>query len=1042
MPTPRLSDDNEADLAYYRMLRRGRQITAAQYAREKRRIINKQLRENDAADELARQRRLEQREREKRAAREAATLAKRTFVMTQNYGKETLVWRPKTGMYERISLSELDDFTMTQTLIRRTGERRRDFDKRARQVARELLEKKMAEFEEAGSTLTVIKPGAFSLHQPEPARQGMTRVKPWAYENSDFYSLVDEGRCVPRTLHQLYPKYSYDRIVASLFPDGDDDKPCLAEWVLNFCVKKDITCLGCDENYDILVGEETGVPIEYYSANRHHAPLYFVQKDNHMYIMDRKKGLELANSRKNSRKVVKETVAVPRTIVYCEDDVEIDFTVENTEYVLSSRRVLREHHGEYLRRYHSIPKHEFGISGKNAISLKSFSWGKNNKARFEPHYKLVRFLAQKLGCSDSVKSISDRYLEQCLGDIPRSFLNDEVMNCFLTWPQRQHFAHRYTLEVWRNNFLPRRTEQSIDMNKQYTSILWNPPHPWLVMDMLSIPQPYSGLIGDAMYFVVTTNMMPAKGNGWYSRVLVEYLIAKNIPHEILYEIRPAKVLPTNYFTAFVDTVMKDVPDAFKHITNTACGSLNIHAKKRAVVRSTLVKAEALEPCFTQGALLISFPAGDETIYANAKIHSELIYENNMPMYSQILDTAAVLLATKIAELEDMGCKIRSYNTDSITFAHTSVYELPPNQQALGGWKTEEVKEYTGMCQFKPNNQMYYPPTYEFQEDVTDKEVDVLAWLKGKSAFVSAPAGYGKTWWVQKFVETVGVDDCCILAYTNMAACNIGGTTLHKTFQINLDEYKGARSLASVMGDKQYLIVEEISQLPVAMYKLLEEASRAGKYILALGDLKQILPVGETRDCLPLLTRLCKNRLTLTTYRRGDMELLESLNCVRNRESVPFDNVEKGQLYFCSTKAMRNLLNEREISKVKKGYWDLPANDNLRRIFVGMPLRSTRTARDKTMMNGERWVIQKITQEWVVVSSLIREMVLEIPFHEIHRDFVPGFAMTIHSSQGLTISEPYTVYLDPSKFCADDIWRMLYTATSRARTKSQVGVVYQ
>jgi hypothetical protein len=491
----------------------------------------------------------------------------------------------------------------------------------------------------------------------------------------------------------------------------------------------------------------------------------------------------------------------------------------------------------------------------------------------------------------------------------------------------------------------------------------------------------------------------------------------------------------------VDTVMKEVPEGFKHITNTACGSLNIHEKKRAVVRATAVKAECVERCFTNGSLMTSFEAGDETIYCNARIEKETLFENNMPMYSQILDTAAVFLATKIKELEKQGCRIRSYNTDSITFAHTEVIKLSANQPALGGWKTEPVKPLTIVCMRKPNNDMYYPPDYVFESDVTEDEVDGVAFLRDKSCFVSAPAGYGKTWLVQKFMESVGEENCCVVAYTNIAATNIGGTTLHKALKINLDDTKGALSIASVMGDKKYLIVEEISQLPVAMYKNLEEARQEGKHLLVLGDLKQILPVGETRDCLPLLTHLCKNRLTLTTYRRGDDELLESLNQVRARESVPFESVEKGNLYFCSTKAMRDILNERELSKVKRGYWDLPSNDNLRRIFEGMPVRSIRTSKDGTIMNGERWVIQKISQDYVVISSMIREMVLEIPFHEIHRDFVPGFAMTIHSSQGLTISEPYTVYLDPSKFSEDDIWRMLYTATSRARTKSQVGVIY-
>jgi hypothetical protein len=138
--------------------------------------------------------------------------------------------------------------------------------------------------------------------ESQVATVGMTRVKPWAYENSGFYSIAEEGKCVPKSLALLYPKRKYESIVKTLFPDGDDSQPCLAEWVYNWAVKNDITCLGCDENYNILKGEETGVPIEYYSENRNSKALYFVQKDNHFYIMDKEKALAIVRSNSKSFK--------------------------------------------------------------------------------------------------------------------------------------------------------------------------------------------------------------------------------------------------------------------------------------------------------------------------------------------------------------------------------------------------------------------------------------------------------------------------------------------------------------------------------------------------------------------------------------------------------------------------------------------------------------------------------------------------------------------------------------------------------------------
>ena len=182
---------------------------------------------------------------------------------------------------------------------------------------------------------------------------------------------------------------------------------------------------------------------------------------------------------------------------------------------------------------------------------------------------------------------------------------------------------------------------------------------------------------------------------------------------------------------------------------------------------------------------------------------------------------------------------------------------------------------------------------------------------------------------------------------------------------------------------------------------------------------------------------------LTKYKRGDAELLNALIKVRERKGVPFERVEKGELHFCFTKTMRDKINEREIMKVKKGYFNLVANENLKRIYVGMPLRSTITKADGSMLNGERWVIKDIDDDIVKLQSLIRpDTELFVEQQEIHKTFLPGYAMTIHSSQGLTIKEPYTVHIEgATAFSKEEMWRMIYTAVSRSCKKDQVGVVY-
>lgn len=1034
-------EDLETDLQSILLFRRRKMITKAAYAAQKKKLSSRQEKAisklNDTKQELK-------------------DLKNRTYVLTQDYKRDKLAFT--FGGKYRVIPEATSTHTHTEKIVRHKGESMPAFLRRANKRGREAVVAMDTDMGEGGETIFQHSAtGGASVSAGGGGGMGMSRTKPWAYENSGFYSIAEEGKCVPNSLKQIYPKKTYDYFVRNLFPNADDSVPCLAEWIYNWAVKSDITILGCDEFYQVLKGEETGVPIEYYSKNKNMAALYFVKKDTHFYVMERKKALSIVRSRANSIKMKKEEeVKVERVKVFLEEDLkEIDFKEQkNKHLIVRHPSYVKSYLIEYMRMFHTVPKMQFGVRGESSIFLKSFCFGENNKLSFDPHFNTVKVVSEKLDIPiDSMRAISDEYALKTVGVVPKSFMNNKVMDIFLKWRQRQHFAHLpYSPSSWNK---VKGVEQTWDMNKQYTSILRNSKMNWLLFDMFSVPVPYSGIVGDAYYFIETSNTMPCKGNGWYSRIIAEYLIKNEIEHQILYEIKAVKTLKPDFFAPFVDKVMADVPDGFKFITNTFCGALNTHDKKSASVQATTEKAVVIEKCLTKGALMCKFEVEDETIFCAATIKSEVLSENNMPIYSQILDSAAVLLAEGIKHLEAKGCSIRSYNTDSITFKHPSTLEIDLPTCMLGGWKTEESKPFEYQVKPMCKTDKFYVSEYSFVEDLKEDDFDlyveggatmrcsIVDYLKVASCFVEAPAGYGKSWIAERVIEGIGADKCCVLGYTNIAANNIGGSTFHKTFKISIDDYKGSFSIKDIMKDRDVLIVDEISQVPSKLYKIVEDCKKLGKRVLIFGDLKQILPIGEESDGLTMLKILCENRIVLTKYKRGDAELLAALTKVRERKTVPFDLVEKGELHFCFTKTMRDKINEREMMKVKKGYFDLVANDNLKRIYVGMPLRSTITKANDSMLNGERWVIEKIDDEIVFLKSLIRaDVSLAVEMSSIHKSFLPGYAMTIHSSQGLTIKEPYTVHIEErTAFSKEEMWRMIYTAVSRSCKKEQVGLVF-
>ena len=1045
-------EDLETELQSLLYYRRSKLITKSVYDRQKKKLQGQLEKVEDRLADI----RAAAKRKATEAAKKAADLAKRTYVLTQEYDKQKFVFdtSKKWGGEYRPVPSVEGSLTYTTTIVRRPGESLPQLQMRANKIGREAVYDMDSDMGD-GTGDTILKhttSGGASLSQGGGGGMGMTRLKPWAYENSGFYSIAEEGKCVPNSLKQIYPKYDYDYIVRGLFPDGDDSIPCLAEWVYNWAVKKDITVIGCDELYNILKGEETGVPIEYYSRNGNHKALYFVQKDNHFYVMNREKALSIVRSRSNSIKAKKEEEKpVERTKIFIEQDLnEIDFpSYKNTHIIVRNVGDVKSYLINYMNKFHAVPKLQFDVRGQNTIYLKSFVFGDNNKLSYEPHFNTVKKLSEKLNIPiNSMREISQEYALQTIGIMPKSFMNNTVMNLFQKWKQRQHFAHLVKPSEWEN---VEGVEQTWDMNKQYTNILRNNPNKWLLFDMFSLPTEYSGTISDAYYFIETRNTMPCKGNGWYSRIIAEYLIENQIDHTITYEIKASRTLVKDFFQKFVDKVMQDAPDSFKYITNTFCGALNTHDKKSVAIQATVDKSLVIQKCLSKGAVMCKFEIGKENIYCAATIKEDLLFENNMPMYSQILDTAAVQLATAIKHLEAKGCVIRSYNTDSITFKHPETLEIDLSKEVLGGWKSEEPKPHEHEVLPKIDRNIFVSEPYEFKQDKTESEEfdveKIIEFLKTNSCFVSAPAGFGKSWIAERVIEAEGVDKCCVLGYTNIAANNIGGSTFHKTFKISIDDYKGSYSIKELMKDKNLLVIDEISQVPSKMYKIIEEVRKLEKRVLIFGDLKQILPIGENGDGLSMLSILCDNRITLTTYRRGDAQLLNALTKVRDRERIPFIPGEKGSLHFCFTKQRRDLINERETMKVTSGYFTLPNSskcgaNKLKRIFPGMPLRSTITKADDSMLNGERWIIESVNYEEVRLKSQIRDVSLIIPYDKIQENFVPGYAMTIHSSQGLTIKEPYTVHIENSSaFEIDDVWRMVYTAVSRACKKEQVGVVF-
>jgi hypothetical protein len=816
--------------------------------------------------------------------------------------------------------------------------------------------------------------------------------------------------------------YSVEKIMEQM--GGEGGKTC--EQVLEWCKSKDITCIGCDDQYNVIV--------EYYSRNRNKKPLYFVEKDNHFYLMDKSKGVSIANSRSNSLNKPKgsEEKKIEYEVVVSSN---VDFDEKNKHYILDSASDLRKQLYKYIQEKHSVPQVQFGALNSNTVYVKSFRFGNNCKVTADPHYKLTCEINKNL---DSKAHGLRGIVDALMTDLPKSFMNKVVLDIFMSWKQRQHYAHLMSPKEWKR---VKGVEQTWDANKQYTSALVNMPCGWLIFNMFALPEPYSGGVKDAYYYIETSNTMPCKGNGWYSRIILEWLIENDEQFEVKYEII-GSTLPSDTFKPFVKKAM-ELTDKFKYITNTLCGSLNTHSVKVVKGHLSADKNQIVGRCMTTDAHLVQL---SDEVFACASIENQIMNDNNMPMYSQILDFAAIQLADAIKHLEKKGCVIRGYNTDSITFKSTEKLEIDLSKEALGGWKTEEPKPFEYALEPVCNKKTYSfeVPAWESEktEDDFNGTEEIVDYIinKNESLSLDGQAGFGKSYLLDMLIEKVGAENCLVLGYTNISANNIGGKTFHNTFKIDVTSGLEKFKVNSVLSGKKWLIIDEKSQVPSQLYRICQTANDMGIPIIMAGDFAQILPVGESGGHESFIRLICKNLITLTKYKRGDAELLNDLMEVRERNGTgEFDRCEKGRLHFCFTKAKRDMINNREMAKVKNGYMTMTKNSNLSKIYVGMPLRSCETKENGDWLNNERWVLTHMYNDYVTIKN--ERHAINVSIKILTENFVPGYAMTIHSSQGLTIKEPYTIWLEKyTAFSDDDKWRLYYTALSRATTKSQIGVM--
>ncbi len=246
-------------------------------------------------------------------------------------------------------------------------------------------------------------------------------------------------------------------------------------------------------------------------------------------------------------------------------------------------------------------------------------------------------------------------------------------------------------------------------------------------------------------------------------------------------------------------------------------------------------------------------------------------------------------------------------------------------------------------------------------DLKLKQQEALGLMKtGANVFLTGKAGTGKSFVTDLFTAWAEEKDKNILicAPTGIAALNIGGATIHRTFKLPINYVSDSSHLYSsnegraLIEAADIVLIDEVSMLRAdtfshVEYKMRESAlsgsAFGGKQIIVLGDFYQLPPVINNEERADLKSHFgghyafeCQawkdakfKMIELDeVVRQSDLEFVDALNSIREKnvhsnKSLGYVNhnsngdlMENDVVTLCFTNKVAEQINKKELAKIE------------------------------------------------------------------------------------------------------------------------------
>jgi len=588
----------------------------------------------------------------------------------------------------------------------------------------------------------------------------------------------------------------------------------------------------------------------------------------------------------------------------------------------------------------------------------------------------------------------------------------------------------------------------IDANNFYIDCLINTDVNWAVANIFDEIQPYDNtpIIESGFYFVLCNNYFPAKGSSWYSGEFVIFLKEQNIEFKITHKFIPSYTMKADTFKPIV-YLLKDKlsKKCFKSVVLQFIGCLNkTYSSKGSITLCPDINSTSYiyfkEKQRNENTFVECIEENDIFKVSNTKKYRK--QKTNSFMYIQLMNRSWIKL---YETTKKCGGELVALKTDKI------ILYKPVNIKAvlgdsIGTFKYEAVKNNeVSKKHIRGIKQLTSCPyeNKEWETIVMNEDVAEYVFNNNRSVLITGDGGSGKTYQMKRLKMLLDDNNkkykC--LAFTNKAALNLEGTTIHKFFSI--DFTKPDKEIKKNLNGLEVLIIDEISMVQSNLYYALVKARRYGVKLIMLGDFKQLPPVGEEYidfENTSLLKYLCdNNRIVMTKNRRYDEE---TTDIVRNLKIEKLEKINEEDIDYTVLKTHISWTNETRkrinlrCMEVNRGKDYFEVSDNMF-IYEGLPLICTKADSKRELVKGCSYTVESITKD-EMKANIKGEIYNE---EDLINLFEPGYCTTVHCKQGDTITRDYCIFeTDRVISCNSSSDKWLYTALSRCSHYSNIKIV--